>query len=53
MPNLVIANNPAQAGFLGDYMWVAVDNHGRAYVVWADTRSRGQGAVEEDIYFHQ
>ena len=54
MPNLVVANNPVQAGFLGDYMWVAVDHHGTPYVVWADTRGRGQaGVVEEDIYFAQ
>ncbi len=50
MPNLVVANNPLQAGFLGDYMWVGVDNHGRANVVWADTRGLN-GTVEEDIYF--
>jgi hypothetical protein len=52
MPNLTPANNPIQAGFLGDYMWVDVDEQDhRAYVVWADTRGRGTGAVEEDIYF--
>jgi hypothetical protein len=51
MPNLVVANNPLQAGFLGDYMWVTVHpTSGRAYVVWADTRGLG-GTVEEDIYF--
>lgn len=50
MPNLVVANNPQQAGFLGDYMWVAVDRVGRAHVVWSDTRGLG-GTVEEDIYF--
>jgi hypothetical protein len=50
MPNLVIANNPLQAGFLGDYMWVEADNGGRAHVVWADTRGLN-GAVEEDIYY--
>jgi hypothetical protein len=50
MPNLVPANNPLQAGFLGDYMWLAVDEHGRAHVVWADTRGLG-GTVEEDIYY--
>lgn len=27
MPNLVPANNPVQAGFLGDYMWVEVSRH--------------------------
>lgn len=50
MPNLVVANNPLQAGFLGDYMWVTTDKQNRAYVVWADTRGLN-GAVEEDIYF--
>ncbi len=50
MPNLVVANNPLQAGFLGDYMWVAVDSKGRPLVVWEDTRGLG-GAVEEDVYF--
>jgi hypothetical protein len=50
MPNLVTENNPVQAGFLGDYMWVSVDNKGRPYVVWADTRGMG-GTVEEDVYF--
>jgi hypothetical protein len=49
MPNLVPANNPAQAGFLGDYMWVTVDTSGRPYVVWADTRGL-DNTVEEDIY---
>ena len=38
MPNLVPANNPLEAGFLGDYMWVSVDSKGRPLVVWADTR---------------
>jgi hypothetical protein len=50
MPNLVVANNPLQAGFLGDYMWVTVDSKGRPYVVWADTRGMS-GTVEEDVYF--
>ena len=50
MPNLVPANNPVEAGFLGDYMWVAVDAKGQPYVVWSDTRGQ-DGAVEEDIYF--
>jgi hypothetical protein len=49
MPNLVPANNPAQAGFLGDYMWVTVDTTGRPYFVWADTRGL-DNTVEEDIY---
>jgi hypothetical protein len=38
MPNLTPANNPVQAGFLGDYMWVTTDHHGDAHIVWADTR---------------
>ena len=38
MPNLVPANNPVQAGFLGDYMWVDTDSHSDAHIVWADTR---------------
>jgi len=49
MPNLVPANNPLQAGFLGDYMWAATDSKGRPHIVWADTRGLG-GTVEEDIY---
>jgi hypothetical protein len=50
MPNLVVANNPIQAGFLGDYMQVAADTDG-AVVVWADTRPRpGFTFPEEDIY---
>jgi hypothetical protein len=50
MPNLVPANNPAQAGFLGDYMWVATDADGHPHVVWADTRGLN-GIVEEDVYY--
>ena len=49
MPNLTPANNPVQAGFLGDYMWVTTDSKGRARIVWADTRGL-DGSVEEDIY---
>jgi hypothetical protein len=52
MPNLLPANNPAQAGFLGDYMWVAADGQDRANIVWADTRGLNN-TVEEDIYFAQ
>jgi len=48
MPNLLPANNPVQAGFLGDYMWVATSGN-TAYVVWADTRGLN-GTVEEDLY---
>lgn len=50
MPNLTPANNPVQAGFLGDYMWVTTDSKGRALITWADTRGQG-GTVEEDVYF--
>jgi hypothetical protein len=50
MPNLVVANNPLQAGFLGDYMWVTVDARGNPFVVWGDTRGLN-GTVEEDVYF--
>jgi hypothetical protein len=49
MPNLIPSNNPIQAGFLGDYMWVATDSSGRPRIVWADTRGL-DGSVEEDIY---
>ena len=49
MPNLVVANNPIQAGFLGDYMWVSTDLKGNPSLVWADTRGLG-GTVEEDVY---
>ncbi len=51
MPNLTPANNPIQAGFLGDYMFVAADRFG-AVIVWADTRPRpGFTTPEEDVYF--
>ena len=50
MPNLVPSNNPVEAGFLGDYMWVTVDSHGNPFIVWADTRGP-RGTVEEDVYF--
>ncbi len=49
MPNLIVGNNPAQAGFIGDYMWVATDSKGNPQIAWADTRGLG-GTVEEDIY---
>jgi hypothetical protein len=49
MPNLVPANNPIEAGFLGDYMWTTVNSKGRALIAWADTRGL-RDAVEEDIY---
>lgn len=50
MPNMTAANNPIEAGFLGDYMWVTTDNKGRALVVWGDNRGLN-GAVEQDVYF--
>ena len=49
MPNLVVANNPLQAGFLGDYMGIDANSFG-AGIVWGDTRGR-DGAVDEDMYF--
>jgi hypothetical protein len=51
MPNLTPANNPVQAGFLGDYMWVDTDSHGDAHIVWADTRPVRGNAPEEDVYY--
>jgi hypothetical protein len=50
MPNLVVANNPVEAGFLGDYMWVSVDDDGHPLTAWTDTRGLND-TVEEDIYF--
>ncbi len=49
MPNLTVANNPVEAGFLGDYMWITLDAWGRPNIVWADTRGLN-GTVEEDVY---
>jgi hypothetical protein len=51
MPNLTPANNPVQAGFLGDYMWVDTDSHEDAHIVWADTRPIRGDAPEEDVYY--
>jgi hypothetical protein len=55
MPNLVPANNPLQAGFLGDYMWVEVSHHNfdqrDVHIAWADTRPLFGTAPEEDIYY--
>ena len=62
MPNLTLANNPVQAGFLGDYMWVEVSHHNfnqkDVHIVWADTRPLPnrlphQRFPEEDIYYAQ
>ncbi len=49
MPNLTVDTNPVEAGFLGDYMWVAADGERHPLVVWADTRGLN-GTIEEDIY---
>ena len=51
MPNLTPANNPVQAGFLGDYMWLDTDSHNDAHIVWADTRPIRGTAPEEDVYY--
>ena len=60
MPNLLPANNPVQAGFIGDYMWVEVSHHdfdqNDVHIVWADTRPlpyrlSHQRFPEEDIYY--
>jgi hypothetical protein len=55
MPNLIPANNPIQAGFLGDYMWVEVSRHRFdqrvTHIVWADTRPLFGSAPEEDVYY--
>jgi hypothetical protein len=53
MPNLLPSNNPIQAGFLGDYMWVDTDKKGDAHVVWADTRPIRGTSPEEDVYYAQ
>ena len=50
MPNLTCAENPAQCGFLGDYMSIQFFR-GTVYLVWGDTRGRNVGVPEEDIYF--
>ena len=60
MPNLLPENNPVQAGFLGDYMWVEVSHHNfdqnDVHIVWADTRPlpyrlSHQRFPEEDVYY--
>jgi hypothetical protein len=50
MPNLTCAVNRFQCGFLGDYM-STVFWKGQVHMVWADTRGRGLGFPEEDIYY--
>jgi hypothetical protein len=61
-PNLVPANNPVQAGFNGDYMWLEVSRHNfnqkDVHMVWSDTRPlpyrlSHQRFPEEDIYYAQ
>jgi hypothetical protein len=50
MPNLTLATNPIQAGFLGDYMSVVADGQG-VMMVWADTRPRAGTTPAEEVYF--
>ena len=51
MPNLTTAENPIEAGFLGDRMSMSVDSQGRAHVAWADTRAHAGSAPETDVYY--
>jgi len=51
MPNLTPANNPLQAGFLGDYSGLDTDSHNDAHIVWADTRPIRGTFPEEDLYY--
>jgi hypothetical protein len=55
MPNLTTANNPVQAGFVGDYMGLEVSRHNFSqsdtHIVWADTRQLFGQAPEEDVYY--
>jgi hypothetical protein len=53
MPALGAAENPIEAGYLGDHMWIATDAENRAHVVWADTRQRAGNAPEEDVFSAQ
>jgi Neuraminidase (sialidase) len=50
MPNLTCGVNSFECGFLGDYM-STVFWKGKVHMVWADTRGRGLGFPEEDIYY--
>jgi hypothetical protein len=51
MPNLTCENNPAQCGFLGDYMGT-IYWKGVVHMAWGDTRGRDVGGVpEEDVYY--
>ena len=49
MPNLTCENNPAECGFLGDYMGLAVAG-GKVHMTWGDTRGQNN-TVEEDAYY--
>ena len=49
MPNLTPDNNPAQAGFIGDYNSISVAPFG-VLMTWADTRGL-EGVVDEDAYY--
>lgn len=49
MPNLTPDNNPAQAGFIGDYNSISVAPFG-VVMTWADTRGL-EGVVDEDAYY--
>ena len=48
---LTPANNPLQAGFLGDYSGLDTDSHNDAHIVWADTRPIRGTFPEEDVYY--
>ncbi len=50
MPNVTCAANPAQCGFLGDYMSIQATG-GFVHMVWADSRGRNLGVPEADIYY--
>ena len=51
MPNMTAAENPIEAGFLGDRMSLALDAQGRAHVTWADTRQHAGAVPEVDVYY--
>jgi hypothetical protein len=50
MPNLTCEDNPEQCGFLGDYMSTRYWG-GSVHLAWGDTRGRGLGFPEEDVYY--
>lgn len=50
MPNLTCEDNPFQCGFLGDYMSIQ-SWQGQVHMTWADTRGRGLGFPESDVYY--